>query len=170
MAKGSDKARASTTSSSVPPPRLSDALFWGSSKRKGSLPLKWLRLSLWFQYSTKPALSSEKLQAHPNCWWFSLNNSRLFCDCHPAGFVSETTLSDFDTPYSQIVTGNIHANGYGSKFNHQETAGVGPCFRLPVQAIWELPIFDPHPKKILRWSSPSQSSILGLGAWVACRF
>ena len=38
---------------------------------------------------------------------------------------------------------NPQAHGYGSKLNHQETAGFSPCFHLLGKHL--VSIFDPHP-------------------------
>ena len=47
-----------------------------------------------------------------------------------------TTLNRDDTTY-----------GHGSKINHQETAGFGPCFHLPdlARVPFRVPIFVPLP-------------------------
>ena len=40
-------------------------------------------------------------------------------------------------------------NGYGSKLNHQGTAGFSPWFYLPGFRFWGYPIFDPQPNGTL---------------------
>ena len=66
---------------------------------------------------------------------------------------------------SQPLAFDASRHGYGSKFNHQGTAGFSPWFHLPGFPKW-VPIFDPQPHIHLHGTtSISGDGLKGAQVW-----